>query len=348
MKSWAASEASRPGATKPGRPVECQAKNRGCLPGFWSDFVIVEARSFAGEKDTRAIQELASRLWPLGWHPGGLGWALARGRLADEVVVFDGPDGVAGWAARGGHHPGELLAQADPAHSGAATAVVEWLLATATAAELSIEVADDDRGLLATLRRAGFVPGGGESAVIGMRRPARAEPHAPPAGPMGFAFRPVRPHEIEARVEVHRAAWLPASLPYPTQHRPLVEPGATSSFTESSYQAIRRTWLYNPELDLVAVGPDSRMAACCIAWLDPSSGVAEIEPLGVVPERRGRGLAVALCLEVASRVGALGGTGLFINGGPSEEYPAPARAYAKAGFEVFGRASTYVLRRAVA
>ncbi|HEV2370375.1 MAG TPA: hypothetical protein VGR90_10905, partial [Acidimicrobiales bacterium] len=71
-------------------------------------------RPVSGRTDIRGIQQLASRLWPLGWHPGGLGWALARGELAEEVVVLDGGDQVVGWAARDMDGPGYLLAQIAP------------------------------------------------------------------------------------------------------------------------------------------------------------------------------------------------------------------------------------------
>ena len=110
---------------------------------------------------------------------------------------------------------------------------------------------------------------------------------------------------------------------------------------------MRRAWRYDPELDLVAVSDhdDGRFAACCIAWFDPSIGVAEIEPLGVAPEHRRHGLAVALCLEVANQVAARGGTHVYINAQPQPGYPAPSSAYFAAGFELVERATTYAAPR---
>jgi hypothetical protein len=46
-----------------------------------------------------------------------------------------------------------------------------------------------------------------------------------------------------------------------------------------------------------------------------------------------------------ARVGAAGGRDVFINTGPSAEYPAPAGAYRKAGFTTFSRGAAYQLRR---
>ena len=45
--------------------------------------------------DFGGMQQLASRVWPSGWHPGGLGWGLSRNALADSVVVAVDEDGSA-------------------------------------------------------------------------------------------------------------------------------------------------------------------------------------------------------------------------------------------------------------
>lgn len=124
-----------------------------------------------------------------------------------------------------------------------------------------------------------------------------------------------------------------------------VDPDRDSSFTRLAYDAVRGAWLYDQELDLVAVADDGRFGACCIAWFDPATGVGEIEPLGVVPDHRRRGLAVALCLEVAHLVAERGGSYVFINAHPEPNYVAPSSAYFAAGFEVVERATTYAAPR---
>jgi ribosomal protein S18 acetylase RimI-like enzyme len=293
-------------------------------------------RVVAAEADIEEVQVLASRLWPAGWHPGGLGWALARGQLAEEVVVFDGTDGLAAWAARSVHEPGELLAQVDPARPDVADAVVDWLRTSAGGMRATVEVHDGDATLASALRLGGFAPDGA-AGIVGMFRPAGG------AGGSGsdHPVRAVRDDELAARVAVHRAAWKPSALPWVDGRETASD--AESSFTPAAYEAVRRTWLYRQDLDLVAVAPNGELAGCCIAWFDPATGVAEIEPLGVAPGHRRRGVAVALCLEVAARVAASGGDELFINTGPREEYPAPAAAYAKAGFRPVERAATWVL-----
>jgi len=298
------------------------------------------ARLVTDSAGVSEVQHLASRLWPRGWHPGGLGWALARGRLADEVVVFEGKHSVSGWAARSGvHEPGELLAQADPAHPEIAESIVEWFLAMPMTTPLSIDVYDGDSTLASALRRAGFEPQLG-ARVFGMFRAAE---RVRAASPVGYTIRATRADELDARVAVHLAAWKPAAQPWADGRA--VDPQAESPFNLAAYDAVRNAWLYVPEFDLVAVGPDGALAGCCIAWFDRATGVAEIEPLGVVPEHRRTGLAVAMCHEVAARVGAAGGRSVFINTGPRPEYPAPSAAYAKAGFESVARATTYVRLR---
>ncbi len=160
----------------------------------------------------------------------------------------------------------------------------------------------------------------------------------------GYVIRPARPDETTACVEVHRAAWKPSSIPYIDGRR--VDPDADSSFTTQAYESVRSAWLYNPRLDLVtAVGDDEagRFAACCIAWFDPSIGVCEIEPLGVAPEHRRRGLAIALCLEVAQLTAEFGGTHMYINTQPESGYVASTAAYSAAGFKLVERATTYAL-----
>lgn len=140
---------------------------------------------------------------------------------------------------------------------------------------------------------------------------------------------------------MHRAAWKPSSVPYIDSRT--VDPAAESSFTKEAYASVRSAWLYDESLDLVAVADadNGRFAACCIAWFDPATGVCEIEPLGVSPEHRRRGLAIALCLAVASVVDERGGTHVYINTQPEPGYVAASSAYLAAGFELAERATTY-------
>src|SRR5262245_58225167 len=288
--------------------------------------------------DLWGMQQLASRVWPSGWHPGGLGWGLSRHALADSVVVAVDEGGsapIAGFAGRGG----DEITHVDHDRDDVADALVTWLLEVDKNAPITVwDTAD---ALARAVLRAGLEPVGREPWP-GMFLDIGAVRDDPRRHVDGYAIRPVRPDETAARVEVHRAAWKPSSIPYIDGRA--VDPDAESSFTAEAYESVRGAWLYDSSLDLVAVAVDDhngRFGACCIAWFDPSSGVCEIEPLGVPPEHRRRGLAVALCIEVAALVADRGGTHVYINAQPQPGYVASTSAYFAAGFQLVERATTY-------
>jgi GNAT superfamily N-acetyltransferase len=289
----------------------------------------------AEPSDFEAMQRLASRLWPSGWHPGGLGWALPRGALADSIVVAVDEDGsIVGFAGGGG----DEITHVERDRDDVADALMGWLLEVDAAAPITVW--DGADALARAASRAGLVPVGREP-WSGMLVDVATVRDDPRRHVDGYVIRPVRPGETAARVEVHRAAWKPSSIPY-IDGRP-VDPDAESSFTTAAYESVRGAWLYDRAFDLVAVTEDDgeRFGASCIAWFDPATGVCEIEPLGVAPEHRRRGLAVALCLEVAHLVAERGGTQVYINAQPEPGYVASTAAYSAAGFELLERATTY-------
>lgn len=90
--------------------------------------------------------------------------------------------------------------------------------------------------------------------------------------------------------------------------------------------------LYNPDLDLVAVAPDGRLAGFCIWWYQPTLKIAQIEPLGVHPDFQNLGLSQALMNEGLRRIAAHGADKAQV-----ETYSfsdAALNAYAAAGFQV--------------
>jgi GNAT superfamily N-acetyltransferase len=291
-------------------------------------------RSWDGTPDIRGAQTLASRLWPHGPHPGGLGWDAATGQMPATLIIAD-EKGVRGWAGLSG---GELALHADPAIPEAARLLIDWAVQEADAPELRVTVFDGGEVARQAVTRAGFALDPDAGPATGMFRAASSEG---PTLPEGYRIRSVRAGEFGARVLVHRAAWRPMTLPWPGEVPAVVSAATTSSFTGQHYQQVRSTWLYEQDMDLVVEAPDGTLAACCIAWWDPAQGCAEIEPLGVLPEHRRKGLASAMCREVAARVAALGGTHVFINIGPRPDYPAPAATYLTVGFEVVSRGRRY-------
>ena len=286
--------------------------------------------------DLDSCERLASRLWPLGLHPGGLAWMIAD-TDKDIAVVYDGRELVGYGVCEDG---GILWPLADPARPDVAGAIVTWFMGVVDDPALTVEVADGNDVIKDALTRSGFVRQEGARPMYIMRRAAGAAR----TSSCTYEVRSVRTDELPERVEVHRRAWKPSTLPW-ADGRPPAGPDATSSFTIRRYEAVRATRLYDEELDLVAVAPDGSFAGCCIVWFDPDIGVAEIEPLGVDPAHRNRGVAGALCDEAVVRISDRGGREVIIHSGPNDAYPAPPGAYAKAGFEPVDRGRPYVLDR---
>lgn len=264
---------------------------------------------------------------------------MARDQLAEEVVlVVDLDRGeAAGWVARGMGSPEYTLVVAPTGD--VADAAAAWLRdVIAERGPLSVDVSNADTCTVPALARAGIELERMHTDE-GLRR-SSPQPTVPVAE--GYSVRHVTVDDFDARVEVHRAAWKPADLPWaPGQGPANVDPDATSSFDGDAYRSVRDTWLYDEQLDLVAVAPDGAFAGCCIGWYDPSTGVAELEPMGVAPAHRGLSLAGALCDELVRRVHDRGGREVFINTTIDPRYPARGRAYTKAGFEVWDRATVH-------
>lgn len=179
-----------------------------------------------------------------------------------------------------------------------------------------VEAREDDAERLALLACHGYVLD--DDAYVMMRRPlTETVPPAPP--PASFAIRPLAgAREVDAYVAVHRQAFASAAMTTEWRARTLRMPQ------------------YRPDLDLVAVAPDGRLAGFCIGWLAPERRAAQIEPLGVAPEFRGLGLGRALLLEMFRRFEAHGADHALVE---TESARSPARhAYESVGFRPTHRA----------
>src|SRR5579863_6848102 len=232
-------------------------------------------RAWRGPEDTTAIQRLASRCWPRGHHPGGIGWSGATDQLPAKVTLaIDGDGGLAGWA---GVHGSTITLQVEAANRVSLTAaegLITWAIAVAEPGRVTVEVFDGDDIVRTAVAEAGFVPVPDASPVGGMFRDLGADLSADPPEraslPAGYRLRSARASEQAARVEVHRRAWRPAALPWPGDPPPSVTAESASRFTAELYSRVRATWLYDPAFDLVVEAPDGSLAACCIAWWDPA------------------------------------------------------------------------------
>lgn len=141
-------------------------------------------------------------------------------------------------------------------------------------------------------------------------------------------------------IACHRAAWDPHALPFATPRTFPAE--ATSSFDAARWDVVRNDPWFDPELVVVAYENDVPVASC-IAWCDSASGAAEIEPLGVVPQARGRGLARLVTQEAVRRVASRGGREVVVRPRGDDAYPVPRAVYADCGFVVHQRDRVFSL-----
>jgi GNAT superfamily N-acetyltransferase len=261
------------------------------------------------------MQRLASRVWSRGsrHHPGQLSWSVYYGEDLDlgPVQLAHAGGEVAGWAWAEGDAWLELCV--DPSHADLAGTLIGWFLDRAPQGDVSTMVLETEHHVLGPLADAGFLPR--QQPWFTHHFLDLAELSPVPAVD-GYSFRHVEPDEADARSACHRAAW-----------------SLTSRVTGAAYRRLMDAPCYRHDLDWVAVDPAGRMVASVCLWLDPATGVALIEPVGCVPEHRGRGLAGAVslaALHAARRVGAT--TGLVCPRG-DDDHPVPGRVYRAIGFE---------------
>lgn len=281
------------------------------------------------DADGLRVQRSLSDMFPASTHPGGLAWEISTGQLPEHLVIAHSSTGVTGWAA---FSADDTRLECAPEDDATTAALASWLFEAAAGSQFSIAVHREQHALQQHLISRGFVAE--ELALAGLSHPAEsAGAHAP----SGYRIRPMEDGEQDRRIETHRRAWKPAELPFTDGSGGDIDPNAESRFSSSSLEILQTAPLYRRELDLVVEAPDGSLAGCCTVWLDPVSGWAELEPLGIVATHRGRGLAQALALEACRLTGELGGHSVFINSAPLPYYRAPWDAYRKAGFTPMNR-----------
>lgn len=279
-----------------------------------------------------AMQDLASRTWTreARHHPGRLAWRARGVEGTSEAVRTWVEDGeVVGWAWA--EEPDVLELCVDGGHDYAtdvAREAVSWFLRSAPDGPVRTTLMASDHLLLTVLREAGFEE---EKAPWFVNHHFDLERlpltrHRP--DPSGYRLRPVEPGEAAQRAACHRAAWS--------------TPGSTSRVSTTAYDALMATAPYESDLDWVAVAGDGTWVASCLVWLDERTGVALIEPVGVAPDHRRRGLASTLSLAALHAARDHGATEALVSPRGDKDDPAGQALYRGLGFEPSERTVTVV------
>jgi ribosomal protein S18 acetylase RimI-like enzyme len=217
------------------------------------------------------------------WHVGDIAWGLRQheGRENEwklRLWVEDGRVVAWSWLKQDGRD--QLEHDVHPEH----LHLLDEILGEPEA-RVACAFEDDVEGREA-LARHGFTRPG---EVLHYLVRGLAEPPEPPSLPAGFRYRTVVADDVPERVSIHREVWAPSRV------------------TESSYAQVRAQWPYRESLDCVVEAPDGRFAAYCLCWPDDEHGVGELEPVGVRPEFRRRGLGAAVCTFALKRLYNEGG-----------------------------------------
>jgi N6-L-threonylcarbamoyladenine synthase/ribosomal-protein-alanine N-acetyltransferase len=144
--------------------------------------------------------------------------------------------------------------------------------------------------------------------------------------PDGLRIRPLKgPAESDAYVALHRAVFGSENMTSAWRQRTLSHPA------------------YLPQLDLVAIDADDRLAGFCIGWFTArgpqQQPAGQIEPIGVREDMRGRGLGRALLAECLARMAALGATSALVE---TDNYRDVAyNFYLAAGFQIQRHVTVY-------
>ncbi len=291
---------------------------------------------FAGEADRPPVAALIQAAPETSRHIVDYPWRLASPALAtgqDAMLAVHSDGALAGFAAWQIYWAAlDFWLAPDALSAEAETALFAWAEQRFRALDAVrgrplpywAETRADDAERLALLARQGYTLDD-DFTYVRMHRSLDQE--LPPVEvPAGYRIRPLAGEaEVVAYVALHRAAF------------------ASDSMTAEWRLRTLRAPEYVPALDLVSEAPDGALAGFCVLWLAPARRLGQIEPMGVHPAHRGRGLAWALMDEGFRRLRAHGAETALVE---TESTRNPAlRAYEAAGFrpaQMVARKGKYV------
>jgi GNAT superfamily N-acetyltransferase len=290
-------------------------------------------RPYRGPGDLRVMQSLVQETWSerSRFHIGDLAWNLrsASSNELDWPIALWDLDGrviAFGWM----QSADELATVVHPNHTVVVDMVLNWFEQVANSSELRVIVLESETHLVDSLVGRGYRALNAGPFDLFTSRKLQNLPSI--RLPPGFKARPFRGKaELQARAEVHRAAWSAM----------LIENSPASRMSVEAHARVMATWPYDPELDWVIEAADGRLASCCIAWLDEKNRVGELEPVGTHPEFRRLGLAHAVCISALRALRQKGAESAVVYPRGDDGYPVPREVYGQLGFHPFGRTRTY-------
>ena len=283
---------------------------------------MLSSRPATSPDDLARAQALCTSAWVAGdpaavAMPGALAWWHASSwpdELGEHLRLWSDDGQDVAWTWHDGGEVEWLVRTGDP---GDDRRVMDVVLATVVAeagpGAASSWTAEDDAITLAALADAGFAPAGRRLSQWQRRLDSAPLPPIPDLPP-GYRIRSVRgPEELAARVDVHRAAFLPSRL------------------SVEKYERLIATPPYRFEDDLVIEAPDGTFAAFAMAWWDPVGRVGEFEPVGTHPAHQRLGLGRALLRHGLHRFASLGAAVVQVYSDAAND--ASEGLYAAVGFD---------------
>jgi GNAT superfamily N-acetyltransferase len=215
-----------------------------------------------------------------------------------------------------------LIWQVHPDRSEMLTRVLDWYDEMAGEVDrlLTLQSADAKAQAIATGHGYAFdAETGSDKGSWGQFNARELNDVPEPVPPEGFGFLTAEEVLPADAVKAHREAWHP------------------STFTETAFERVRRTWPYRADLHVRAAAPDGTLAATAIIWLDEATRTAEFEPVGTHRDFRRRGLGTALLLHGMHRAKAAGATRMLVGCLGAPAHPAARNLYYGVGFRPFTR-----------
>ncbi len=211
-------------------------------------------------------------------------WREEGGRLIGFCICEYGDNG--------------LMLQLHPDYHEAAEAMLIWA-ETVWAREksvLEIFAEDYDRALRELLTARGYEDAGDDGYA---RRYDVSQLYPEPELPAGFRIVTLAEHpDIDGHVAAVRAAF------------------GRETLDRAWYDSKSRAPGYAPEWDMAVLSPEGVQAAFCLTWPDRENGMAEIDPVGTVPDYQRRGLAKAVVMECFRRLHRAGIREAYIGSAP--------------------------------